>query len=504
MEKSKGRKKKAAIFLFWVIVWQIFAWSVGNKILLAGPWDTISAWIKEVQDEAFIRTCLYSAGRIGMGAILGCGAGIILGCFAYGKRLIREVLSPFMLFLKSVPLAAVIVLLLIWWGAKGLSAAVVFIVVMPIIYTNVLQGLSATDSQMLEMAEVFRVSRWNRFFYIYRPALGPFMESGLKTALGLSWKSGVAAELIGMPDYSIGEKMYLSKIYLDTAGLFAWTVTVIGLSFLFEKLGLFLWKKFCRWNPGFQRGKKREENCRNANRRKKNFQEEEKRKVKSLRKKDSAEWGQPGKETAGSPLYLADISKTYGGKGVLNHISHTLQPGQIACLMAPSGAGKTTLLRILAELETPDGKEGAGTERKVGIRAERKPGTKGKQPKAAVCFQENRLAEELSAVENVMLVTGKERQQECEAVLKQLLPEESIYRPCHVLSGGMKRRVSLARALLAEGRLLLLDEPFAGLDEENKKKAAECLLRCQRGRIVVVATHDKDDAKLLGGEIWKL
>lgn len=492
MEKSKGRKKKAAIFLFWVIVWQIFAWCVGNKILLAGPWDTISAWIKEVQDDAFIRTCLYSAGRIGMGAILGCGAGIILGCFANGKRLIREVLSPFMLFLKSVPLAAVIVLLLIWWGAKGLSAAVVFIVVMPIIYTNVLQGLSAADFQMIEMAEVFRISRWNRFFYIYRPALDPFMESGLKTALGLSWKSGVAAELIGMPDYSIGEKMYLSKIYLDTAGLFAWTVTVIGLSFLFEKLGLYLWKKFCRWKPGFQRGKNR--------------------KAKSLRKKDLAEWGQTGKEAAGSPLYLADISKTYGGKRVLNHISHTLQPGQISCLMAPSGAGKTTLLRILAELETPDGKEGAGSERKVGskderkagIRAEKKPGTKGKQPKAAVCFQENRLAEELSAVENVMLVTGKERQQVCEAVLKQLLPEESIHRPCHVLSGGMKRRVSLARALLAEGRLLLLDEPFAGLDEENKKKAAECLLRCQRGRIVVVATHDKDDAKLLGGEIWKL
>lgn len=451
--------KKIGIVLFWIVIWQILTWCVGNKILLAGPLDTVKVWMANVQEGDFIRTCLYSVGRIGLGVLLGLVLGGILGCLGYKFRLLREILSPLMAFLKSVPVAAFVVLLLIWWGAKGLSVAVVFVVVLPLVYTNMVQGLLAADRKMLEMAKVFRVPLWNRFFYIYRPALRPFMDSCLRIALGMSWKSGVAAEVIGTPEFSIGEQMYMSKIYLDTAGLFAWTATVILLSFLFEKCGLYLWKCFCMWKPGFK-GAKRE-----------------------FAVLSQAE---------GSDLQVENISKTYDNKKVLKNINKTLEQGAIYCLMAPSGEGKTTLLRILAGIEQADSGNVS--------RMERQEGT----VYCTISFQEDRLAEDISATENVMLVLGSGKEKEIRDQLALVLPEDSLKQPCGTLSGGMRRRVSLVRAVMAEGELLLLDEPFAGLDEENKKKAAAYLLESQNGRTVVVTTHDEADVDLLGGIRWKL
>ncbi len=467
-QNTKAKKKlnrKIGVALFWLLMWQIAAWCVGNRILLAGPWDTAVAWIASVREKEFLLTCLYSVGRIGLGIFLGVAAGAFLGGLGYRFRPVQEILSPLMTFFKSVPVASFTVLLLIWWGSKGLSVAVVFIVVLPLVYVNVVQGLQAANEELLEMARVFRMPLWNRLFYIYRPALRPYVESGLGIALGMSWKSGVAAEVIGTPDYSIGEQMYMSKIYMDTAGLFAWTATVILLSFVFEKAGLGLWKVFCIWKPGFRGGKHAEKSR--------------------------------------TSITITGLSKTFAGKQVLSNVSKNLESGKVYCLMAPSGGGKTTLLRILAGLESADEK----TEREA-LHADtsnvRGKATVLQGARCTISFQENRLAEHLDSVENVMLVLGSERQEEIREHLGYLLPWDSLEKPCSTLSGGMKRRVSLVRALMAAGDMLLLDEPFAGLDEENKKKSIAYILKYQQDRTVIVATHDEEDAAMLGAEIWRL
>lgn len=457
--------KKTGIVLLWLVIWQLVTWCVGNRILLAGPLDTVKAWANSVREQEFVLTCLYSVGRVGLGILLGIGSGALLGCLGYRLQFLRELLEPLMTLFKSVPVAAFVVLLLIWWGAKGLSVAVVFIVVLPLIYTNVLQGLMATDKKMLEMARVFGMTRWKRFFYIYRPALGPFMESALKIGLGMSWKAGVAAEVIGTPEFSIGEQMYLSKIYLDTAGLFAWTATVILLSVLFEKTGLYLWKKFCLWKPGLQTAKQTAK--------------------KAQRKK------QP--EIYGGEICLKGIGKCFEGKEVFANINQTLKPAQVYCLMAPSGKGKTTLLRILAGMEKAD--EGEilynGMLQEDGIRC-------------SYGFQEERLVETLTAPENMMILPGMWEKKTVQDRLEKLLPKDSLQQACSTFSGGMKRRVELARAVMAESELLLLDEPFAGLDEENKRRAAAYLIENKGSRIVVVATHDVADVDLLSATLWKM
>ena len=122
--------------------------------------------------------------------------------------------------------------------------------VLPIIYTNTLNGIRNADRRLLEAADVFRVRAWRRFALVYLPALKPYLTSGCAVAMGLSWKAGIAAEIIGIPDGSIGEKFYSAKIYFTTGDLFAWTAVVVVASVLFEKLFLFLlerlYRRFCR------------------------------------------------------------------------------------------------------------------------------------------------------------------------------------------------------------------------------------------------------------------
>ena len=108
--------------------------------------------------------------------------------------------------------------------------------VVPIIYTNVLKGLENMDKELLEMAAIFKVSNIKKVLYIYIPSVMPFFVSGISIGIGFCWKSGIAAEVIGLPSNSIGENLYNAKIFLDTTSLFAWTTAMIIISIIYEKI----------------------------------------------------------------------------------------------------------------------------------------------------------------------------------------------------------------------------------------------------------------------------
>ena len=148
--------------------------------------------------------------------------------------------------MKSVPVASFVILALIWTGSEHLAVLISFLVVFPILYVNTLAGLQSADIRLLEMARVFRVRPLRRVRFIYLPALLPYLSGGCRVALGMSWKSGVAAEVIGLPSHSIGEHLYMSKIYLETDGLFAWTIVIIAISVLVERLVLFFLNRLQR------------------------------------------------------------------------------------------------------------------------------------------------------------------------------------------------------------------------------------------------------------------
>lgn len=462
-EKSKWIRK-TFIILFWLAVWQLASLWIDNAILLVGPFQVLRVFAEHIIQPEFWKIAGCSFLRIGLGFFGAFLCGMILGAVSYRYSLAEELLSPLMAALKSIPVASFVVLLLIWFGAERLSFFVSFLIVFPNVYVNTIAGLRSTNQKLLEMARVFGMSGRNRFFYIYRPALLPYLNGCLKISLGMSWKSGVAAEVIGLPDYSLGERLYMSKIYLDTAGLFAWTLTVILLSFLFEKAVLYLLRVYGEWKPyPSVRGAK------NRGR------EMDGREVES---RESEAFGRKKGE-----IEIDRISKSYGGQRVLVNFSFTMEAGGRYLLMAPSGAGKTTLLRILNRLETEDSGTVSGIPDIVGM-----------------VFQEDCLCEEYDALTNIMLtikVNSSSDRIIDEAL--QILPQECLTKPVKELSGGMRRRVAILRAMLSGAQVVIMDEPFIGLDEENRLRTAAYILSRLQGRTLIATTHRKEDAALLRG-----
>lgn len=237
-KNSAGTWRKVLIICLWIMVWQLASAAVNNPIIIVGPWEAVKALGSLIPSLEFWQSIISSFGKISAGFLMAFAAGLALGSAGYCFPVLRELLEPVMTLLKSIPVASFVILALIWAGSKNLSILIAGLVVLPMIYVNTLAGLNSADKKLLEMAGVFSMTLWKKVRYIYVPALIPYLMSSCKIALGMSWKSGVAAEVIGVPDHSIGEKLYMSKIYLNTADLFAWTFVVIVISALFERMVL--------------------------------------------------------------------------------------------------------------------------------------------------------------------------------------------------------------------------------------------------------------------------
>ena len=177
--------------------------------------------------------------RILLGFLLGLVLGTALAVLSGRFSIIRTLFSPLISAMKSIPVASFTILALFWVGSENLSVLVSILICVPIICANMLEGIDNLDKKLDEMAKVFKIPAGRRFAGVYLSQLLPYFRSASRLAIGLSWKSGVAAEVIGIPDGSIGEKLFMSKIYLETADLFAWTLVVILLSFLCEKLFIY-------------------------------------------------------------------------------------------------------------------------------------------------------------------------------------------------------------------------------------------------------------------------
>lgn len=255
MKGNHGRiGRRLCAIGFWILVWQLGALYVDNHIILVGPWDTVLALGRLIPDGDFWRSIVYSFGKISLGFLSAFGAGVVLGGLGYRLAVVRDLLEPVMALLKSIPVASFVILALIWAGSGNLSVLIAFIVVLPMIYVNTLAGLKSTDGKLLEMAKVFRMPLSRRVRYIFVPALLPYLKSGCRIALGMSWKSGVAAEVIGVPDHSVGEKLYMAKIYLNTGDVLAWTLVIILVSALFERAVLGILDRMTPGGGGHESG----------------------------------------------------------------------------------------------------------------------------------------------------------------------------------------------------------------------------------------------------------
>lgn len=253
-DKQSGARRfarKAGVIAFWLAIWQLLDATIDNRLVLAGPIRVAQALVEQIGQPDFWVICGASFGRIALGFLLSFVVGFLLALMSCRHRLFRDFVDPIISLLRTIPVASFIILLLIWVGNQALTVFLAFFIVLPLIYTNMVTGFESVDRQMLEMARVYGLSRWRTFLYIYRPAFMPFLMSSTKISLGMTWKSGIMAEVLATPKPSIGKEMATARTFLDTPDLLAWTVVVMVLSFLFEKAFMELLKRANRPLGGF-------------------------------------------------------------------------------------------------------------------------------------------------------------------------------------------------------------------------------------------------------------
>lgn len=466
--------ERIAAIIVAILLWQLLAMKLDQKLLLATPVDVAKTLGVLVKSQEFYSAIAYSMGRILLGLLIGAAVGIACALLAGRWHFMEVLFWPYFSAMKATPVASIVILCLVWLSGRRLSVFIVFLVVTPVIYTNILAGIKNLDLKMKDMARVFGINGLHRLLYVYLPELKTYIVAAFTLSTGMAFKAEIAAEVIGTPQGSVGKMLYNAKVYLETPELFAWTLVIIVLSVVVEQviLGLVKWMF-----AGLQRhvvgGKICKENSCNGHR----------NEIKG-----------DGVDAIGAAIDLSNVCFSYN-KGVdeelINDLSLHIPAGDRVCIMAPSGTGKTTLLNLLTGGLKPD----SGI---VSFEVDTGDGVN-----ISMVFQEDRLCSEYTAAYNIELGLrrGCRKTDLIQSHLEQLGMGESIFADVKELSGGMKRRVAIVRAVMSPSRVLILDEPFASLDEELKDRTAEYIIENLNGRTLVVVSHDEKDAERLNARI---
>ena len=231
---------RLGVLAFWLAIWQIVAVAINQDIVLTSPIQTIQTFFSLAQLREFWVSIGLSLLRIFVGGALAFTSGSLLAFLSFKYKLVKLLFEPLISTIKSIPVASFVILLLIWVRTPYLSISISFLMALPIIYIAVLEGLLGIDQKLIEMANVYQIHGWHRVKAIYLSQLMPSLKTATSLAMGFCWKSGIAAEVIGLPTFSIGEHLYNAKVYLDTPALFAWTLVVIVMSVLGEKIVMWL------------------------------------------------------------------------------------------------------------------------------------------------------------------------------------------------------------------------------------------------------------------------
>ena len=452
--KHKNQMQKVGAVLLALTFWELAAVLVDQRILLVTPIAVAkrlcTIWMVPGFFQILGNTCMHIVG----GYLLGVCIGTCLAFFAAKRKWVENLFWPWMVSIRSVPVAAFVVIALIWLSSAYLPVLICALVVIPVIYQNVLTGLRQTDVQLLEMAQVYHLSKAIQFRSVTLPCVQPYFLSGARVCAGMAWKAGVAAEIIAIPLHSVGKQMHTAKMYLDTDDLLAWTILVVVCSVVFERLCLWLLKLLMQrlTHPS---------HC-----------TMQKHRTKKLCVKEAAD----------DIALLHQVSKAYGEQVVLDGFDMEIPYGSCVALMGKSGSGKTTVMRILLGLEQANCGQVINRSESV-----------------SVVFQEHRLLPHMTGIENILLVMDHADADASEYVEQQAacigLSADDLQKPIVQLSGGMKQRIAILRAVCARPKLLCLDEPFVQLDETTRMAVMEYVKSKSKDCAVLLITHKEEEAR---------
>ena len=441
-ERVKAAVAAGAVAAFWLAAWALAAALVAQPLILPGPGAVVVALLRLVCDAGTWAILAGSGLRILGGLALATACGGVLAGVSVRSRTFARLVAPALSFVKATPVACVVVLLLIWLGSARVSIAAVFLMALPGVYFSLVEGLTQADKPLEQMFRLHGVRGWRLFCaYTWREVL-PFVLSCARAVIGVSWKAGVAAELIGMATGTVGERIYQAKLLIETADLLAWTVLVVAASWACERVLVWLLRAS---GPAAWRV--------------------------AVRAHGRGARGRAASAGAGAAAVLAlAVGDRAPWAPALDGLVLNVPAGGRVCVMGASGVGKSTLLALAA----------------------------GECAPCSMVFQDARLVEGASALDNVLVCAdARVDASSAAALLRLLVPGIDAHARVAELSGGQRRRVEIARALLCPGDAVILDEPFTGLDTAARDACAEVVLDLLDARMLLLATHDPIDAQVL-------
>ena len=236
MKLFKRIARVVLIAVFWIGVWWLASWRVGKPLLFPSPAAVLRCLTEMMQTKEFYQITANSLWNVLVGILWALVLGITLAVFTHKIKLLRDLLLPLMTVVKATPVASFIILALIWMGSAKVPTFITVLIVLPIVWTNLDEGLRKIDPQLIEMVKVYKMPISRRLRLLAIPSVKPYFVSACRASLGLAWKAGIAAEIIARPRNSIGTMIGDAKQYIMTEEMFAWTLTVILLSLVIEFL----------------------------------------------------------------------------------------------------------------------------------------------------------------------------------------------------------------------------------------------------------------------------
>jgi len=231
------------VVIFWLVVWHAASVIIANSIIIVSPIAAFARLFELAATGVFWQSIGESLFRIMLGFVLAMAIGVIMAALTSRYRFLYTLTLPVFSVMKSIPVASFIILAWMWMSSQNLSTFIALVTVLPIVYFNTYEGIKTTDAKLLEMAWVFRVRPHKVIRDIYLPAVLPHVVSAASSGLGFAFKSGIAAEIIGLARGTIGANLHSARIFLMTADVFAWTIAIVILSYAMEKIFTLMMKK---------------------------------------------------------------------------------------------------------------------------------------------------------------------------------------------------------------------------------------------------------------------
>ena len=234
--------------VFWLGAWQLYATYVNSSFLLPSVGETFAELHTLILERGFYLTVLTTLIRVVIGLVFGTVVGILFAMLSHRFYVVRIILTPAITVIKSTPVASFIIILWIMMNGSALAIFIAFLMVMPLIWQNLMDGYASIDSGLTEVADVFGFSYTKRLRLLVFPTLIKYLVPALISSVGLAWKSEIAAEIIAYTKNSIGYMINNAKTNFDTPRVFAWTIVIIVMSILLEFLTKIMMRRVRSWH----------------------------------------------------------------------------------------------------------------------------------------------------------------------------------------------------------------------------------------------------------------